>query len=208
MYQLTAPTEQLRAAFETALLCTSKDTMLPILCAVHVSIEDDALTVAATDRYRISRYTFELEEPYKGDRREWIIKAADLKSWVSALKKARRIPSVVLSLPDTEELGIGSLALNIEEQPVLNARTIDGTYPRIHALFNRPDEQDNDLHAIGFNPDYLADMAKTAKAASHIRHAPLRMEAAAAVRPVFFTTETPDGADWTGLLMPVRLPVD
>lgn len=115
-------------AVSQVIIAASKDDTLPILTGVRMEIEDDLITLLATDRYRLAMR----EVPWK---------PATPGISTSALVKAKTLNEVAKTLGNSGDI---SLALSDDDSRLIGfesgGRTttsllVDGDYPKIRSLF-------------------------------------------------------------------------
>jgi DNA polymerase III sliding clamp (beta) subunit (PCNA family) len=143
------PAVELRNALSACLLAASKDRMLPVLNAVHVSKASNELTFRSTDRYRLVHVTVTLSDWVEGDW-ETLIDVADAKRLVAMLPKTGNAyaPQLATIMPDTVALmGAGSASFT----------PVDGEFPRTAQII--PSETVA-VEKMGFRPAQLADLNK------------------------------------------------
>ena len=179
-----------------AALAAHKKTDLPSINAVNLSASDCYLMAAATDRYRLITGELGLDDS-----------AATLDASLIPLAAVKRIAAAIKGLPKagtyspnlvtisragdilTVQIGSDTLSINLE----------GGSFPKYSHLFPADPVAVNN---IGFNPAYMADIAKipTSNRAGAIVNLTLHGEN----KPATFTVPH-DSIKWRGLLMPMRV---
>ncbi len=115
----------LAEAVAQVVVAAGKDDMLPVLTGIRMEIEDDRLTLAATDRYRLAVRELTWEPARPG-------------TSAVALVPARSLSEATRSFgPGQVEIGLGSgglLGLSTSDRSS-SARLIDGEFPKYRTLF-------------------------------------------------------------------------
>jgi len=120
----------LAAALDQVLSASSSDPDLPVLNSVHVEVEGTAMTLTATDRFRLATRSLVRAEPATAS---WsgIVHADDLRL---AAPVIRRSPTVLLARGDEE------LHLRVVGGDHRRCRLVPGEYPdHRHLLESLPD---------------------------------------------------------------------
>ena len=103
-------------------IAAGKDDSLPVLTGVHVEIEENKLTLAATDRYRLAVRELDWEAP---------------RASASALIRARTLHDASKSLVGSNQVSLALAAPNAQERLIgfstegksMTSRMLDGTFP-------------------------------------------------------------------------------
>ncbi|MFZ9471589.1 MAG: DNA polymerase III subunit beta [Candidatus Nanopelagicaceae bacterium] len=103
-------------------IAAGKDDSLPVLTGVHVEIEENKLTLAATDRYRLAVRELDWEAP---------------RASASALIRARTLHDASKSLVGSAQVSLALAAPNAQERLIgfstegksMTSRMLDGTFP-------------------------------------------------------------------------------
>lgn len=144
------PAVVLRNAFLAASLSASKDSLLPVLAAVHVSKTGDVLLFRGTDRYRLTHVNVTLQNTPDGDW-ETLVSVADVKRVVALLPKtdpAYGAP-VLATLSPTE--------VSLPGMSSASFTPVDGDYPRTKSVIPISTAE---LPQIALKPEHIADLAK------------------------------------------------
>ena len=127
-------------ALRNAVLFASKDTALPVLCAVHFAVRGGELVLTATDRYVLAFAHVER----RGDDTTWVhapgsflLSTADAKDLLAALKRARGADRGGTHVVDIEhDVESGRVTFRMEwGQTERTYRTVEGNYPSVLGLF-------------------------------------------------------------------------
>jgi DNA polymerase-3 subunit beta len=110
-------------------VAASRDETLPILTGVRMEIEGDALTLLATDRYRLALRTLEWRPATPDISRIALVRARTLSEVAKALGAAGDV-TIALSTGGSSEL-IGFEAAGRHTTSLL----VDGEYPKVRSLF-------------------------------------------------------------------------
>ena len=103
-------------------IAAGKDDSLPVLTGVHVEIEENKLTLAATDRYRLAVRELDWEAP---------------RASASALIRARTLHDASKSLVSSNQVSLALAAPNAQERLIgfatqgksMTSRMLDGKFP-------------------------------------------------------------------------------
>jgi DNA polymerase-3 subunit beta len=110
-------------------IAASRDETLPILTGVRMEIEDETLTLMATDRYRLALRTLPWRPSTPGASATALVRARTLGEVAKALGTADQV-SLSLATGGSTEL-IGFEAAGRRTTSLL----IDGDYPKVRSLF-------------------------------------------------------------------------
>ncbi len=150
------PATGLREALSATVVSAGTDSMIPVLCAVRIVKEGNVLTFTSTDRYRLTRVTMTLDATYT-DTPGWaiLVPLADVKRIVTALPKTHKRnvfqPEAGLAVTD------GRLTFE-HDGTTLTATGLDNEYPNVDRIISTGEAVATE--GIGFNPKFLADVAK------------------------------------------------
>lgn len=118
------PGPMFAAAVEQILAATTHDPDFPVLDAVRLTVSPDAITLAATDRYRFATRTL---VPHRPSAESWegTVAGSDLRDAVSTL---RRSPTVTL------ESGDGTLHIRLADDTAVHCRLVSDAFPEVENL--------------------------------------------------------------------------
>ena len=173
----------------------SKDDTRPILEAVCIRREGDAIKIQATDSYRLISIESNTEEdgpdetiliPYKA------VKSVIPKKGPVALCLNHQ--TMMLSITSCDGLST-------------TIKAIEGRYPDVEQLFKLPGKGTIDGTAeFGINTKLVADAGKACALALGSKGQDLRFTCTGELKPILFTNLRPDDtARVRGLIMPVRI---
>jgi DNA polymerase III, beta subunit len=117
----------------------SKDETLPILTGVRMEIEDDAVTLLATDRYRLAMRELSWRPATPGTSAVALVRARTLSEVAKALGGSGSDVTVALSSTGGQDL-IGFEAGGRRTTSLL----VDGEYPKVRSLF----PAESPVHAV------------------------------------------------------------
>lgn len=118
---ISVPAAEFRAALRRVSIAASKDDTMPILTAVRIAINDGAMELLATDRYRLA------EDHVDGQGQG----SADFLLNYRAIKALDRFLT-----GDDVVIGLCDRRISIKtEHAVFTSMSVDGDYPKIKALF-------------------------------------------------------------------------
>lgn len=123
----TVPGEAFARAVSQVTVAASKDDTLPILAGVKIEIEDDLITMLATDRYRLAMREVNWKPTTPGISTSALVKAKTLSEVAKTLGGAGDI-NIALS-SDSELIGFESGGRRT------TSLLVDGDYPKIRSLF-------------------------------------------------------------------------
>ena len=224
----TVNTSAFRSALEWVAPAFEKDRTLPALSSIYLRIgpsdahpgtyradwsrrmpKGAAITLAATDRYRLHWATVDIDVSEDVPRFDFMVPGAELltaaKSWPKRTRGfAADLEQLAIDVP-ADALAATFTARFLDVTASSSLRLTDGTFPRFDSLM--PWDFEGDADPVGhYSPTYLAQMATAAakvgtpKAAIHMR---LR-----GVKPAAFAATTADDnvAHYSAILMPIRVP--
>jgi DNA polymerase III subunit beta len=119
----------LTSAVAQVTVAASRDETLPILTGVRMEIEDDRVTLLATDRYRLAMREIEWHPATPGTSAIALVRARTLSDVAKSLGGGGEV-TVALSADDGTEL-IGFEAGGRRTTSLL----VDGDYPKVRSLF-------------------------------------------------------------------------
>ena len=191
-------------AIRAASIATSKDAGRPLLTAAHVSHTADSFTVASTDSYRL--VIVECPSDHSDDGVPDYLLPGDLIGQVckafTAAQASRMVGQVAtVTITDADSSERGSVTFTCTGT-TLTSRVMTGTYPQYRDLI--PAGETNLTGPVGYNPKYLSDIAKVAKAIGCSGADPVRVEFIDANKPTKMVMRS-GNLTATYLLMPVRL---
>ena len=123
----TVPGEAFAQAVSQVIIAASRDDTLPILTGVRMEIEDDLITLLATDRYRLALREVRWRPATSGISTSALVKAKTLNEVAKTLGGSGDIN---IALSDNSEL-IGFESGGRRTTSLL----VDGEYPKIRSLF-------------------------------------------------------------------------
>jgi DNA polymerase-3 subunit beta len=225
----TVPGDAFAQAVSQVIIAASKDDTLPILTGVRMEIDDDMITLLATDRYRLAMRELPWKPVNPGISTNALVKSKTLNEVAKTLGGSGDIN---LAIADDDSRLIGFESGGRTTTSLL----VDGDYPKIRSLF--PDstpihatvqtqelveavrrvgtgedaQASEELEAqltgdditVAFNPHYLVE------GLSVIETKFVRFSFTTAPKPAMITAqaeaEGEDQDDYRYLVMPVRLP--
>jgi DNA polymerase III subunit beta len=143
-------------------VAASRDETLPILTGVRLEIEGDALTMLATDRYRLALRTLDWRPATPDISRIALVRARTLSEVAKALGAAGDV-TIALSTGGPSEL-IGFEAAGRHTTSLL----VDGEYPKVRSLF----PETSPTHAVVSTPALIEAVRRVALVAE--RNTPVR----------------------------------
>ncbi|MFN8074388.1 MAG: DNA polymerase III subunit beta [Kineosporiaceae bacterium] len=111
-------------------IAASRDETLPILTGIRMELEDDTLTLMATDRYRLAMRTLPWRPSTPGGSAVALVRARTLSDVAKALGAAGDVTLSLSSSTGSSEL-IGFEAGGRRTTSLL----VDGDYPKVRSLF-------------------------------------------------------------------------
>ncbi|AJT42255.1 DNA polymerase III subunit beta [Psychromicrobium lacuslunae] len=157
----TVPGDAFARAIAQVTVAASKDDTLPILAGVKLEIEDDLITLLATDRYRLAMREVHWKPAVPGISTSALVKAKTLSEVAKTLGGAGDIN---IALSDNSEL-IGFESGGRRTTSLL----VDGDYPKIRSLF--PDS--TPIHATVETASLVEAVRRVALVAE--RNTPVRL---------------------------------
>jgi DNA polymerase-3 subunit beta len=124
----TVPGDAFAQAVSQVIIAASKDDTLPILTGVRMEIEDDLITLLATDRYRLAMREVPWKPTTPGISTSALVKAKTLNEVAKTLGNSGDIN---LALADDDSRLIGFESGGRTTTSLL----VDGDYPKIRSLF-------------------------------------------------------------------------
>jgi DNA polymerase-3 subunit beta len=110
-------------------VAASRDETLPILTGVRLEIEDETLTLMATDRYRLALRTLPWRPSTPGVSALALVRARTLSEVAKALGAADQVALALATGGSTELIGFESGGRRT------TSLLIDGDYPKVRSLF-------------------------------------------------------------------------
>jgi DNA polymerase III subunit beta len=124
----TVPGDSFAQAVSQVIIAASKDDTLPILTGVRMEIEDDLITLLATDRYRLAMREVPWKPVTPGISTSALVKAKTLNEVAKTLGNSGDI-QLALSDDDSRLIGFESGGRTT------TSLLVDGDYPKIRSLF-------------------------------------------------------------------------
>lgn len=173
----------------------SKDDKRPILEAVCIRREGDAIKIQATDRHRLISIESRAEED--GPDETILIPYKAVKSAIP-----KKGPVTLCLNHQTMMLSITSC-----DGSSTTIKAIKGRYPDVEQLFKLPEKGTIDGTAeFGINAKFVADAGKACALALGSKSQDLRFTYTGELEPILFTNfRSDDTARVRGLIMPVRI---
>jgi len=192
------PADALRTMLDGAMVAVGIDRTLPTLTGIRIEWSQGVVTVVSTDRYRLYRGIYDTSnhgEAGTFDDGAILLPASEVKAILSLLPKVNpRIASnVMVALHGSGYVAGGNGSWN------RTCQLMSGEFPKWRTLIERePDSVEN----IGFNPKYLADIAKI----PHDKGQRMVMRFTGSTSPTFMYYEGRKVADVDAMymLMPCR----
>jgi hypothetical protein len=143
-----------------ALHFAGRDDMLPVLCAVHLSLEGNTLTAVATDRFVAGVFT----QPVEGDDLEPFelllprSAVSGLLSMFYPRKKRRSDGRMIRFTVKGQHLELAGTTVHGYPASIV-LEGMDGQFPKVAALVDKAcQEQERPLATSGFRADFLGLM--------------------------------------------------
>ena len=174
---------------------TSKDGKRPILEAVRIRREGDAIKIQASDRFRLISIESRAEED--GPDETILIPYKAVKSAIP-----KKGPVTLCLNHQTMMLSITSC-----DGSSTTIKAIEGRYPDVEQLFKLPGKGTIDGTAqFGINAKFVADAGKACALALGSKGQDLRFTCTGELMPILFTNlRSDDTARVRGLIMPVQI---
>jgi DNA polymerase-3 subunit beta len=186
-------------ALSNALLFAGSDFTLPMLCVAKFEFDGQDLTIAATDRYRLSVEKVEYRDLAPTDAPhealpafEFLLPTPAVKAVIQQLKASKFDPVTLTYDQDGHSLRVATLAGSAEHQ------LYEGSFPAYRSLIPSLDTRSK-VDQIGFNAKWLADLAKVQTGRGRISE--IRMGLYGEKKPT--RVDFNDGP--TVILMPVKI---
>lgn len=129
-------------------LAASSDDTIPLLTSVRVEIEDDKITMLATDRYRLALREIAWQPAEPGISKALLIKARTLGD---AAKSLGGGGAVQIAFDKDSEGGFNSLVGFTAGTRQTTSTLMDGDYPPVRRLF----PEQTEIHAVVNRVDFL-----------------------------------------------------
>ena len=110
-------------------IAAGKDDSLPTLTGVHIEINKNTITLAATDRYRLAVKEITWQPKDANLETTTLIRARTLSDAAKSLVGSNKL-TFALSAANTNEKLVGF----VSEQKTMTSRTLDGTFPPFRHL--------------------------------------------------------------------------
>ena len=110
-------------------IAAGKDDSLPTLTGVHIEINNNTITLAATDRYRLAVKEITWQPKDANLETTTLIRARTLSDAAKSLVGSNKL-TFALSAANTNEKLVGF----VSEQKTMTSRTLDGTFPPFRHL--------------------------------------------------------------------------
>ena len=118
------PSDVFSHAVNQVAIAAGKDDSLPTLTGVHIEINQNKITLAATDRYRLAVRELNWQAKNSDIEVNTLVRARTLADAVKSLTAHSQV-TLALSLTGSNERLIGFLS----ELKTMTSRTLDGTFP-------------------------------------------------------------------------------
>lgn len=192
--KITIPAGPLGRALKAVTVAVSKDRTRPHLCCVQVTVADGALTLAATDSYRLHVATVGIDGDASDMTMLWPSSfAADVAKLCSARGDGLDLATIIVEGRTVTVAAFGA---------TVGAPLAVETFPTWTSLMDGCDERRVEADVVGLNSAYLADIGKAARFVD--KDTPVRLVAADALKPSLWTAAA-QGVTLKMLLMPVRV---
>jgi DNA polymerase III subunit beta len=192
MVAITLDAADLRHGIRAVKHAVSKDWARPVLTTMCIEGDADGVRLVAADNYRIAVYdlvgpTDVLETPEAMDIGRRLVPGDTLPGLDALLAKCGENETV------TVELGDSTLTVMTAARESLTARLMDGTFPDYRKVVPSMAERQGAI--VAFNPRYIADAARVAKAEGAV----VEVSFGRAWDPVLFTAS---GDRYREVIMP------
>ena len=125
----TVPGEVLTSAVAQVTVAASRDETLPILTGVRMEIEDDSVTLLATDRYRLAMRELEWRPSTPGISAVALVRARTLSDVAKSLGGGGDVTLALATDGGTELIGFEAGGRRT------TSLLVDGDYPKVRSLF-------------------------------------------------------------------------
>ncbi len=112
-------------------VAAATDETIPLLTGIRMEIEDDTITLLATDRYRLAMRTFKWEPAEPGISTSMLVKAKTLNDVAKSMTSAG---SVEIAFSTTETTGQSLIGFRAGTRHTTST-LMDGEYPPVRRLF-------------------------------------------------------------------------
>lgn len=197
MFSFTMPAADLRDLLSGALLAVSKESTVPVLCAVQLTVEPGSVTVRSTDRYTAVRGAVKCDTDGEGA----VLVPSELVARVVkfTLKPVPRSYGAAWTV--TVEVDGGQLSARWLDGSSVAGGLAEGSFPQMDSLFPAEGQEGPGIPSVIFDAKRLATLGKLP---SSVRHNVLRFRfGASPTKPAVVTTDH-DSIAWDVLLMPCR----
>lgn len=183
------------AAGKAVALAAGKDSTLPILLNVQVTVTDGGVKFATTDRYRLHVAT--VEGDVSGPETTVLVNGKLLAKALTSVSKATwmlrlKVTSAGLTVDDGES----SVFLAAQE----------GDFPKVDKLIPAEDAAGTDVALFSVDPTYFADACKACGMVAAGKGVPVLAGQVEANKPLLVRPkECATGVDFRALVMPVRI---
>ena len=116
-------------AVNQAAVAAGKDDSLPTLTGVHIEINKNTITLAATDRYRLAVKEISWQPSNSDIETATLIRARTLSDAAKSLVSSKKV-TFALSATNSNEKLVGF----VSDEKTMNSRTLDGTFPPFRHL--------------------------------------------------------------------------
>jgi len=110
-------------------IAAGKDDSLPTLTGVHIEINKNTITLAATDRYRLAVKEISWQPSNSDIESATLIRARTLSDAAKSLVSSKKV-TFALSATNTNEKLVGF----VSDEKTMTSRTLDGTFPPFRHL--------------------------------------------------------------------------
>ena len=116
-------------AVNQAAVAAGKDDSLPTLTGVHIEINKNTITLAATDRYRLAVKEISWQPSNSDIETATLIRARTLSDAAKSLVSSKKV-TFALSATNSNEKLVGF----VSDEKTMTSRTLDGTFPPFRHL--------------------------------------------------------------------------
>lgn len=201
-------------ALNRVALATSKDTFVPVLGVVEVTIHDGRAYLIATDRYRIHTDSVELGEDVEiEDGAKFYLNravASEIKrfDW----HKARSVTGAEITWDSETEVSISTVGGEGEGALICRATAVENaTYPKLASLLTAAlgamenGDKTDQVPYLSVNPEFVADMVKVRRFGIP-KNTPLVLDSAPHKAHYVLAQFSDEDSTFRALIMPTRLP--